>query len=408
MKAVEQTPYEDSPISSSPHVGRDVEKRSTPRSRWVLLTVGIVVLGIGLIVAGLSMADRNEASVVLIPVVVESTDAVGAATGRGSEAAPVILVPETIDLPSGDVILSDASIIGDAVVPSIVTVQVYAQVSGAGNALLGSGSGVIYDAEGRIVTNAHVVDSGAGFEVVLADGRIYEATVVGVDTATDLAVLDIAADSVVPINLGSTDELSVGEPAVAVGSPLGLEGGPSLTSGVLSAFDREVQTDSTTTLFGMLQTDAPITEGSSGGALVDGQGRLIGITTAVGVSSVGVEGIGFATRVEIVSRVVDELIAEGVASEPYLGIVGATAFETLPDGGRAPIGVQIESVESGSAADQAGIRAGDTLTAISGVGLETMDELVAALRRYEAGATVELDLLRADAFETLAVVLGDR
>jgi S1-C subfamily serine protease len=158
----------------------------------------------------------------------------------------------------------------------------------------------------------------------------------------------------------------------------------------------------------MLQTDAPITEGSSGGALVDGEGRLVGITTAVGVSSVGVEGIGFATPVEIVTRVVDELIATGVASEPYLGIVGATAFETLPDDGRIPIGVQVESVEPGSAADRAGIAAGDTITSISRTELETMDELVAALRRYEAGASVDVDLLRGATRETLAVVLGAR
>ena len=365
----------------SPRHGERDAAQPTSRGRWILLTVGVVLLGFALIMAGLAVAYRSDASALLIPIAADS----------GGGAA----------------VLSDASTIGEAVVPSIVTVQVYARVGNLGNALLGSGSGVIYDAEGRIVTNAHVVDSGAAFEVVLADGRVYEATVVGIDAATDLAVLDISADDSAPISLGTTDALRVGEPAVAVGSPLGLEGGPSLTIGVLSAFDREVQTDATT-LYGMMQTDAPITEGSSGGALVDSRGRLIGITTAVGVSSVGVEGIGFATPVEIVSRVVDELIAEGSASEPYLGIVGATAFETLPDGGRAPIGVQIESVAPGSAAENAGIRTGDTVTAIADVDLETMDELVAALRRYEAGATVELDVGRAGTYDTVVVVLGDR
>ncbi len=402
MKAVEPASYE----TNADFTDGDIRKRSPSRAVWIFLTVGVVVLGFGLIVVGLSMGDSDDASAVLNPIVVESTADAGAVDGGEAEA--VIVVPETSVLSGGDVVLSDASAMGSAVVPSIVTVQVYANVGGAGTALLGSGSGVIYDGEGRIVTNAHVVERGGSFEVVLADGRIYEATVVGVDSSTDLAVLDIAADSVVSISLGSTDDLSVGEPAVAVGSPLGLDGGPSLTTGVLSAFDREVQTDSTTTLFGMLQTDAPITEGSSGGALVDGGGRLIGITTAVGVSSVGVEGIGFATPVEIVTRVVDELIATGVASEPYLGIAGATAFETLPDDGRIPIGVQVESVEPGSAADRAGIVAGDTITSISRTELETMDELVAALRRYEAGASVELHLLRGETPETLAVVLGDR
>ena len=402
MKAVEPAPFE----TTTDLTDRATGTRARSRAVWILLTIGVVILGFGLIVAGLSMAGTDDASAILIPVVVESTD--DTATMDGSNAEAVTVAPETTALAGGDIILSDASAIGRAVVPSIVTVQVYANVGGAGVALLGSGSGVIYDDQGRIVTNAHVVDSGGSFEVVLADGRIYAATVVGVDRGTDLAVLDIGADSIVSISLGSTDALSVGEPAVAVGSPLGLDGGPSLTTGVLSAFDREVQTDSTTTLFGMLQTDAPITEGSSGGALVDGEGRLVGITTAVGVSSVGVEGIGFATPVEIVTRVVDELIATGVASEPYLGIVGATAFETLPDDGRIPIGVQVESVEPGSAADRAGIVAGDTITSISRTELETMDELVAALRRYEAGASVDVDLLRGATRETLAVVLGSR
>ena len=225
MKAVEPAPYE----TTTDLTDRAIGTRSRSRAVWILLTIGVVILGFGLIAAGLSMAGTEGASAILVPIVVDSTD---------DAAEAVTMVPETTPLADRDIILSDASAIGSAVVPSIVTVQVYADVGGAGVALLGSGSGVIYDDQGRIVTNAHVVDSGGSFEVVLADGRIYAATVVGVDGATDLAVLDIGADSIVSISLGSTDVLSVGEPAVAVGSPLGLDGGPSLTTGVLSAVDR--------------------------------------------------------------------------------------------------------------------------------------------------------------------------
>ena len=185
----------------------------------------------------------------------------------------------------------------------------------------------------------------------------------------------------------------MGDAAVAVGSPLGLDGGPSVTVGVLSAFGRQVTTDPERTLFGMLQTDAPITQGSSGGALVDSEGRLIGITTAVGVSDVGVEGVGFATPVELVSRVVDELVADGSIEHAFLGIRGGTAFDTSPDGAQVAAGVQIDSVEPGTAAADAGLEAGEIITSVDGEPLITMDELVIALRHHSAGDEVTLTVV---------------
>jgi S1-C subfamily serine protease len=155
----------------------------------------------------------------------------------------------------------------------------------------------------------------------------------------------------------------------------------------------------------MLQTDAPITSGSSGGALVDGAGRLVGITTAVGVSDVGVEGIGFATPVEIVTRVAGEIIADGVASKPYIGILGATSFVDTTDGGSEPTGVIIESVEPDTAASASGLAAGDVIAAIDGDPVSTMNELVALLRRYGAGDTIEVTL---DGGVMISMVLGER
>jgi len=301
----------------------------------------------------------------------------------------------------------DAVLVGELVIPSTVSVQV-GQEGPTGFSRRGSGSGVVFDTEGHIITNDHVVSGSQAYRVVFADGRVYEATLIGTDPVTDLAVLKIDADNLVPIELGSSDQLSVGDPTVAVGNPLGLEGGPSLTVGVLSAFERQVQTSASDVLHGMLQTDAPITQGSSGGALVDETGRLIGITTAVGVSEIGVEGIGFATPVEIVERVVAELIANGQARTAFLGITGGTSFDTAADGALEPAGVEIESVEPTGAAATAGLQAGDLIVSFEGVELDTMEDLIVLLRRSSVGDSVELMVERNGSAGTFSLVLGER
>jgi putative serine protease PepD len=155
----------------------------------------------------------------------------------------------------------------------------------------------------------------------------------------------------------------------------------------------------------MIQTDAPITNGSSGGALVDRNGALIGITTAVGASQLGIEGIGFATPIEIVQRVADDIIETGEASHALLGIVGNTAYESIGDQGVAPIGVAIEEVTPDSAAAGAGVREGLVITAADGVPIRTMDELITLLRHYGAGDTVTLDFVDAD---SITLELGAR
>jgi len=300
----------------------------------------------------------------------------------------------------------DAVAVGEVVIPSIVSVQI-GQNGPTGFSELGSGSGVVFDTEGHIITNDHVVSGGSAYQVVFADGRVYEATLAGTDPVTDLAVLEISADNLVPIEFGTSDNLSVGDPTVAVGNPLGLEGGPSLTVGVLSAFDRQVQTSARDVLYGMLQTDAPITQGSSGGALVDETGRLIGITTAVGVSQIGVEGIGFATPVEIVERVVTELIANGKAGSAFLGIVGGTSFDTAVDGAQIPVGVEISEVDPAGAAATVGLQAADVITSFEGQDVQTIQDLIVLLRRSHVGDKVELMIERSGSVQSIDVVLGE-
>ena len=376
--------------------------------------------------AGATVLAPRQAPAALSPAAATTPTTGNGSTGNGSTAnngitSLVPVAPVSVNAPT----------VAQTVVPSIVYIEVSAadnrfqqgfpgagqfgdgqSQSGDGQAQGGqaqpvaSGSGVVLDSDGHIVTNRHVVEAGTSYRVVLSDGRSYEAKLLGEDAATDLAVLKISADNLSPIALGSSDALKIGNTTIAVGSPLGLQGGPSLSVGVLSAIGREVQTDQSTILYGMLQTDAAINEGSSGGALVDEQGHLVGITTAVGVSSVGIEGVGFATPVEVVKRVADELIAHGAATTAGLGISGTTAYRNLPDGGQAPTGVEIGQVQTGSAADKAGLKDSDVITHVDGVAVDTMDELVSILRRHAAGDQVTLTVQRGGADQTITVVLG--
>lgn len=319
-----------------------------------------------------------------------------------SPATTTLATGSSTGLPS-----SQAAVVASRVIPSIVTVEVDT-TGGEDFVADASGSGVVFDQAGTIVTNQHVVDGAMAVRVLFSDGRSYNAIVVGEDALTDLAVLHIETTGLTAIEMGSSQEMSIGDLTIAIGSPLGLEGGPSVTVGVLSAFDRRVRTSSDSELFGLLQTDAPITRGSSGGALVDGEGRLIGITSAIAVSDVGAEGLGFAIPVEMVQRITADLIADGVSAHPFLGISGSTFFETRPDGALAPAGVEVAEVIPETAAADAGLVAGDVIVSFEGEPVLTMDRLVIRLRFYRVGDAIELDILRDGAPLTVTVTLLER
>lgn len=279
------------------------------------------------------------------------------------------------------------------VLPSIVTVEI-GIIDGADFIVTGSGSGVVIDVDGTLVTNEHVVGGAAAVRVVFADGRSYDAEVVGTDSLTDLAVITIDALGLTAVELGTSVDMAIGDPAIAIGSPLGLAGGPSVTVGVLSAFDRRVRVAGDVELFGMLQTDAPITRGSSGGALVDSKGRLIGITSAIGVSDVGAEGLGFAIPVELMTRITQDILEFGGARHAFLGITGSTHFEIEIDGAVAPAGVAVASVIEDTAADAAGLLVGDIIESVDGQQVTTMNGLVVRLRFYRVGDVAKLQILR--------------
>ena len=293
------------------------------------------------------------------------------------------------------------------VVPSVVTVEV-GDLDGDTLTLNGSGSGVVLQ-DGYIATNHHVIEDASFSRVVLEDGRTYDAEIVGSDAYTDLAVLKVDIEGLQPIEFGSTENLAIGQMAVAVGNPLGQDGGVSLTVGVVSALSRTVDFGDQSALYGMLQTDAPITSGSSGGALVDEGGQLIGITAAIGVSQAGAEGIGYAIPVELVERITNEIIETGTAIHPFIGIYGTDYVVTADDGALTPSGAEIaELIEDASPAGDAGFLPGDAIVNVAGAEIRTMEDLVVALRLYHVGDEVLVTVIRDESPISASVLLIER
>jgi len=274
---------------------------------------------------------------------------------------------------------------------------------------VGSGSGVVISTEGYIITNHHVIENADTFSVTFEDDRVYEATLIGSDELTDLAVLQIEASELTPIEFGSTDSLRVGDPAVAIGNPLAQDGGASVTVGIISAFDRRVDFADNSFLHGMIQTDAAINSGSSGGALLDVDGNLIGITSAIGVSQAGPEGIGYAIPIELVDRITAEIIETGDVAHPFLGVQISTQVDEAPDGAIVPSGALIETIEgTDSAAGMAGLLPGDVITMIGDKPIVDQTDLILAVRLYRVGDEVEFVAIRDGESMSFSVVMGQR
>ncbi len=282
-----------------------------------------------------------------------------------------------------------------------------------------SGSGFIIDANGIIVTNNHVVSGSQAVKVQLpeADGCTFVATVVGTDPQTDLAILKIDAQDLPTITLGSSADLAVGEWVVAVGNALALEGGPTVTAGVVSATGRDVEQAGTATrpgqaatnaiaLYDLIQTDAAINEGDSGGPLVDLNGNAIGINT-LGTSEA--QGIGFAIAIDDAKPIIEQLLQNGKVTRAYLGISTQTLTPAIAAAQNLDQtkGVLISRVSAGSLAASAGLEAGDIITSIDGKAITGQDTLQAALlKTYRAGDLVNIQVDRGGTTQTIAVTLG--
>jgi len=294
----------------------------------------------------------------------------------------------------------------------------------------GTGSGFVYDAEGHIVTNYHVIEDAEELLVTLADGQVYDATVVGSDPGNDLAVIqiDAGADLPMPLALGDSDSLRVGQFVVAIGNPYGLE--QTLTTGVVSALGRVIEGAEDGSFIGeAIQTDAAINPGNSGGPLLDLQGHVVGVNSQIISPSGASSGIGFAVSANTVRRVVPQLIAQGYYAHPWLGVdtVDLTSSVTgvLRDAGvdvSVDSGLLVLDVTAGGPADKAGVQGGsrwvrvgryrfpvggDVITAVDGQPVTDLETLTVYLEGEKAvGDVVELTIIRDEAPLTIPVTLG--
>ncbi|SBS70348.1 S1C family serine protease [uncultured Microbacterium sp.] len=377
---------------------------------------------------------------------------VGGASGLGAAAAGGSLFPSSQTVvqsgPSTVTVNDSASVnqttaIATKVLPSVVTIS--ASSSSAG----GTGSGVVLSADGYVVTNTHVVTldgatGGADLKVTTSDGKVYTADVVGLDPMYDLAVIKLdGAEDLTPIEIGDSGDLNVGDGTIAIGAPLGLSN--TVTTGIVSALNRSIQIASSavpeteqdteqnpddgngpfqfdfgqgeqqsgstgTISIAVIQTDAAINPGNSGGALVDDEGKLIGINVAIATaggsssSQSGSIGVGFSIPSNIVQRVTDEIIADGEATH---GLLGAMVGDAASQEDATTAGAYISEVTGGGAADEAGLKAGDIVTQFDGVPISDATDLTAQVRALAAGSSATVVYLRDGKAASVEVTLGE-
>lgn len=271
----------------------------------------------------------------------------------------------------------------------------------------GAGSGVIISEDGYLITNNHVIDGASTIQVRTSDGTTYDAVLVGTDSKTDVAVLKINASGLTPVTFGDSDNLNVGETAVAIGNPLGELGG-TVTNGIISAKDRSITLDNQQMT--LLQTNAAINPGNSGGGLFNSRGELIGMVVAKSSGS-DVEGLGFAIPSNLVSKIAQELIANGyVTGRPAMGVtvLSIENAQTAMQYGVNSLGVYITDVESGSSAEKAGLQAGDRIISLNNQVVETFADLSVALDNYSVGDTVDIMVSRNGSTVTVSLTLQEK
>jgi S1-C subfamily serine protease len=287
-----------------------------------------------------------------------------------------------------------------------------------------TGSGFLIDDEGHILTNAHVVEGAKDVEVQLGNGDTQSAEIVGTDPSTDIALLKVDnTDGVDPLPLGESDSVQVGDPVVAIGNPFGLD--RTVTSGIVSALQRQIQAPNGFSIDDVIQTDAPINPGNSGGPLIDGDGKVIGINSQIESQSGGNEGVGFAVPIKTAIDVVNQLENGGEVQHAYLGISGGSVTPEIAQALNLPVeqGVLVEQVLQNGPADDAGIKGptgqatiggqtipigGDIITKIDGKTVTGMDDVISAVNDHNPGDEVTLTVWSDGHQKDVTVRLGDR
>jgi putative serine protease PepD len=342
-----------------------------------------------------------------IAAVIGAAFVIGAAAGLGAYAltshssggTPVVersvTVTQQLETASSSTTLTAASIYklaNKGVVTITVTFPPQSSTQEA------QGSGFVYDANGRVITNQHVIDGGSAVSVTFWNGRKYSATVVGSDPSTDIAVLKVAAPASVlhPLQLGDSSAVQVGDPVVAIGSPFGLD--ETITSGIVSALHRQMTSPNNFTIADSIQTDAAINHGNSGGPLLNMQGKVIGVTSQIESDSGGNDGVGFAVPSNTVRKISNTLIATGKVEHAYLGVRLGTGTG----------GAHLTEIVPGRPAAQAGLRPGDVITMFGGKKIDSPDALQQAVDARQPGDTVKVTFRRNGTSHTVTVTLASR
>jgi putative serine protease PepD len=288
------------------------------------------------------------------------------------------------------------------VLPSVVSIETMSSDGGS------TGSGFVIDPNGYLLTNNHVVAGALTIKVMLNDGREFVAKILGRDESYDLAVLKISATGLKALQFGDSDKVQVGDPVIAIGSPLGLSG--TVTQGIISAKNRPVtagDNNSSTSFISALQTDAAINPGNSGGPLVDATGAVIGVNSAIaslgnaGSSQAGSIGLGFAIPINQARKTADQLIKNGKATYPVIGV----AVDMNYNSGGALIAKKATAILPGGPAAKAGLRPGDLITAIDGIKINTPEELIVEIRTHNVGDEVTITYLRGKTTGNVKLIL---
>ena len=342
--------------------------------------------------------DKDTAATTITGSTDASTDA---SSGKHFSVADAATLPD-----SGSKVALSTTEIASKVGPATVSILAelsYGNINGMAQTAEASGSGFIVSADGYIVTNNHVVEGATAVQVIVAgETDPIDAVVVGTDATTDIAVLKIDRTGLPYVTLGDSDSLQVGELAVAIGNPFGELAG-SVTVGVISALDREISINNSS--YNLLQTDASINSGNSGGPLVNSYGEVIGITNAK--VSEG-EGIGFAIPINDIKTVIEDLINNGfVTGRPVLGIGVITVDQTTADQYGWPVGAYIRQVDVNSAAEKAGLKVGDIITSIDGTAITKTEQVIEIKNSHAVGDSLTITVSRNGSTMDITLVLQE-
>ena len=352
-----------------------------PRRKLATAMTSAALIGAGGVAAVAVALDDDTATTAAPQVTVTS-----AAPAASSETSTI-----------GEIYKASAAAVVEITVSSAGQTN---QFGGGGGTQQAQGSGFVYDTEGHVITNQHVVDGAESVSVKFANGKTYSATVIGTDPSTDLAVIDVdaPASALTPLELADSSEVEVGDGVIAIGSPFGLE--QTVTTGIVSALHRQITSPNNFSIDDAIQTDAAINHGNSGGPLLDLNGDVIGVNSQIESDSGGNDGVGFAVPSDTVERIATALIDDGSIEHAYLGVATQDASGTT--------GASLTEVRTGTPAARAGLESGDVVTKIGGESVESADELRKLIDSKQPGDKVELTVERDGETQTVTVTLGTR